>query len=484
MNGIYLYLLLREIRDKLIGKHIEDIQIRRRIIQIIFNQHSLVVSLHPTTLGMFLAKNVVSGYEPLKAVADVVKACRVVDVLQDSFAPVMRMILEKPFPGRESMEIIVSFYHEAPNFSVRVGSWQKNIFTRFIEKEPKSSILDFGEEDIANMNVESMVKNIEGIDIRMAKFLDAKNLKILQSIVRGKAACPRLVSSQPLCISLFADDGATEFSSLDELFKHAIMQFSEETDDKHAEQERRLQIRRLKRRISRLQKKLLPMKEIEFFRECGELILANMAEVKKGHLSVELQSPYTRKSITVKLDPRLTPQANAQKYFLKYKKEKRGQPRLREQLVSLEKEMAAVGKKPGVIVREKKETGKTTLKREPFHKFNLDSGSVVFVGKSARSNDQLTFQQARSGDYFFHARGVEGAHTILRPNIPKRQRPGKDEIRIAAAIAAYFSKARTQRNVPVSYTQRKYLKKDKKGKPGAVMLMREEVVFVDPGLPT
>ncbi len=483
MNGIYLHLLLREIRDKIVGKCIEDIQITRRIIQIIFNQHSLVISLHPSALGMFLAKDAVRGYEPLKAVADFVKACTVMDVLQDSFAPVMRMVLEKPFPGKERMEIIISFYHEAPNLSVRAGSWQKNIFTRFIEKEPKSSILDLNEEDIENMDVEMMVKNIEGVDIRMARTLDAKNLKILQSIVRGRSARPRLLSSQPLCISLFAEDGAKEFVSFNELFKHVITEFSQDIDSKHAEQERRLQIRRLKRRIGRLQKKLLMTEEIESFRERGELILANMSKVKKGHSSVELQSPYTRKIITVRLDPRLTPQANAQKYFLKYKKEKRGQPRLREQIVSLEKEMATVGEKPGVIEGEKKEIHKTTLKHEPFHKFNLKSGSVVFVGKSARSNDQLTFQQAHSGDYFFHARGVEGAHTILRPNIPKRQRPGKDEIKIAASIAAYFSKARTQVNVPVSYTQRKYLKKDRKGKPGTVIMMREEVVFVDPALP-
>jgi predicted ribosome quality control (RQC) complex YloA/Tae2 family protein len=121
--------------------------------------------------------------------------------------------------------------------------------------------------------------------------------------------------------------------------------------------------------------------------------------------------------------------------------------------------------------------------KEPFHRFLLESGSVVLVGKNARTNDELTFKHARPSDYFFHTRGFEGAHTILKPNIPRGQRPSRQEIMTAASIAAYFSKARKQNNVPVSYTQRKFLKKNKKAKPGSVILMREEVVFVEPELP-
>jgi predicted ribosome quality control (RQC) complex YloA/Tae2 family protein len=107
----------------------------------------------------------------------------------------------------------------------------------------------------------------------------------------------------------------------------------------------------------------------------------------------------------------------------------------------------------------------------------------VYVGKHARSNQELTFAFARPNDYFFHIRSYEGAHVILRAKIPRGQRPNKRDIDDAASIAAYFSKAKKQKNVPVSYTQRKYLKRNRKGKLGSVILMREDVVFVDPGLP-
>ncbi len=449
----------------------------------IFGQHALFISLNPNALGMFVSKSVAAGYETLKTISDIAKSCKIIRVSQDNFTPVLRMIVEKPFPDKAKSEIIISFYHEAPNFSIKTEHWQKNIFTRFIEKRPKASILDFADEDIVMMSVEEMVKNIDGLDIRMAEAVNAQSLKRLKSILRDKDVCPKLISVVPLSISLFADEDAREFPNFNELFLNAINEFSEELDKKDAEQKKRLHIRRLKRRVERLRKKLLKPEEIEHFRTLGELILTSIARIGKGASSVELVDPYIGKKVEVKLDPRLTPQANAQKYFSRYKKEKRGQPKLRAQIAGLEKEMAATYAIRDVKPGEKKELGRLVRRRDPFHKFNLDSGSVVFVGKSARSNDQLTFQQARPNDYFFHVRGVEGAHTILRPSMQKGQRPRRDDIETAASIAAYFSKARTQHRVPVSYTQRKYLKKAKRGKPGTVILMREEVVFVDPALP-
>jgi len=484
MNGIYLHLLLREIREDLAGALVHDIRIKERIVQLTLNERSLYISLYPTVLGMFLVKSRDRSYEPLSMMSEMAKSCRIISIAQEDFMPVMKMSMEKPFPRKEVLEIIASFYPEAPNFSMRTESWQRNIFPRYIEKKPKSSILHLKEDQIANTSVDHLVKSIEGVDKKMAQEMNIDNLLLIKSAIRGAKIRPKLVSVDPLHISLRGDNDGEEFSTLNELFTAAITRFEKEYEKKHSEQDRRLLVRNLKRRIARLQKKLLQPEEIEYYRAAGELILSNIARIKKGSASVNLFDPYAKEQREIMLDPRLTPQANAQKYFARYKKEKRGQPKLRGQIAVLEKERIAFESRPEAKVVRKKTTTKTEPASEPFHKFTLDSGSVVFVGKNARSNDQLTFGHARPGDYFFHARGVEGAHAILRPNIPRGQRPGRDEIRMTGAIAAYFSKARKQHNVPVSYTQRKYLKKGKKGKPGTVIMMREEVVFVDPGLPS
>jgi len=81
---------------------------------------------------------------------------------------------------------------------------------------------------------------------------------------------------------------------------------------------------------------------------------------------------------------------------------------------------------------------------------------------------------------FLHARGVSGSHVIIRN--ASREYPQKPIIEFAARLAAHYSKARTSGIVPVAYTMRKFVKKAR-GKPGAVLVDREEVLFVKPGIP-
>lgn len=483
MNGIYLSLLLREIKGTLVGTIIHEIRIRDRIVELVLNENSLFVSLYPTALGLYIARVRKQGYEPLKHMSDVVKSHRIVAVVQDSFAPVLKIVLEKSFPKREELHIIISFYTQAPNLSLRSEAWQRNLFTRYIERRPKKSILELTAEQLASATAEYLVKNVEGLDKKLAGELDARNLRSLKAWLEGKEIRPRLMAFDPLHISLFAGEGGTEYGSFNELFNDAIEGFLQAQDEQKSEQQRRSAIRNMKRRMARLQKKILAPEEIEDMRRRGELILANIKKVRKGLEKVRLVDPYTQVEKEIKLDPHLSPQANAQRYFVRYKKEKRGQPRLQEQIRVISEKIKDLEAKIHIPeVRGKKAQVEKTS-REPFHRFPLESGSVVLVGKNARANDELTFKYARPSDYFFHTRGFEGAHTVLKPNIPRGQRPSREEIRLAASIAAYFSKAKKQKNVPVSYTQRKFLKKNKKGKMGSVILMREEVVFVEPGLP-
>jgi len=484
VNGIYLHLLLREIRKNLIGSHVKDIRLCGRAIQILLGDTSLVISLYPTGLGLFLSEEDLRGYDSMKNISDIVKSCQVVEVLQQGYMPVISIMLEKTFPEKERIELIISLYPEAPNFSLKTRNWQRNVFPRYIEKKAKIPITELEADQLTHATVDYLIKNIEGIDKKMARELSAENLQSLKTILLGKDVHPKLVSTMPLHVSLFDRKYEAAYASFNELFKAGVNGFLLAREKRTAEQQKRSAVRDIKRRIARLRKRLLSPEEIEDMRIRGELILANIGKIRKGSVRAEVFNPYTQADMQIRLDPNLSPQANAQRYFSKYKKEKRGQPKIREQIDTISTELDDVLVKPHVTAKEKKKASSKTLLKEPFHKFLLDSGSVVLVGKNARSNDELTFKHARPNDYFFHTRGFEGAHTFLKPNIPKGQRPRREEIEMAASIAAYFSKAKLQHNVPVSYTQRKYLRKNKNGKRGSVVLMREEVIFVEPGLPT
>lgn len=112
----------------------------------------------------------------------------------------------------------------------------------------------------------------------------------------------------------------------------------------------------------------------------------------------------------------------------------------------------------------------------------LGDGFEAWIGRNAQENDELTFRYARKHDLWLHARGVPGSHVILR--VPDRNRmPDQKVLERAASLAAYFSKARSSRVVPVVVVPRKYVRKPRGADPGAVVFEREAVLLVEPQPP-
>jgi predicted ribosome quality control (RQC) complex YloA/Tae2 family protein len=118
----------------------------------------------------------------------------------------------------------------------------------------------------------------------------------------------------------------------------------------------------------------------------------------------------------------------------------------------------------------------------PYRRFDIGSGFDVWVGRNAKQNDELTTRAARKFDIWLHARGVGGSHVLLRP--PNRTAGVPEGLVLrAAAIAAYYSKARGSSLVPVVVAERKYVRKPRRAPPGTVLVDRHRVVMVEPGLP-
>ena len=120
--------------------------------------------------------------------------------------------------------------------------------------------------------------------------------------------------------------------------------------------------------------------------------------------------------------------------------------------------------------------------RLPYRRFVVAGGWEIRAGRNAKSNHQLTTRHAGPHDLWLHARGVPGSHVVLR-RPSKTEQPPKEAIRWAARIAAQLSDARTNALVPVTVTERKYVRPVKGGPPGAVLVDREDVLDVEPGLP-
>ncbi len=485
MNGIYLHLALEEISHLIIKKFIRRVSAQDRLVQIEFDDDALYISLYPQVLGLYIAK-IKGDFLKLNFFDEHLAGTRITNVQQIGFAPVVDLIIEKIEYGQSiHSKIRLSFYKEGPNFSLFFDNMRRDLFPRYIEKAPKNSIFNLSHFNLEDK--ELLIKYFEGVDKSLARELNKETLEKLKNIINGAPHKPRMISTIPLKVSLFANEFVREYDSWNELYKEGINYYIEQKKIISAESKKRNAIEKLEQKIARLKREIADQDKIEFYRIAGELIIMNIAKIKKGIEQVTLFNPYTQGDVTIELNPVKDALRNAEDYFKKYKKLKRGIPKIEERIKKLEKEIDLL--KSGAKIKEQipKTTGVSSVKekkRLPFREFILSSGSHIYVGKDARSNMELTFKFAQPDDYFFHIRGYEGAHTILRPVLKKNQNVRKEDIEKAAAIAAYFSKAKNQKNVAVSYTQKKYLKKSRKGKLGAVVLMRENVIFVDPALPS
>jgi predicted ribosome quality control (RQC) complex YloA/Tae2 family protein len=104
-------------------------------------------------------------------------------------------------------------------------------------------------------------------------------------------------------------------------------------------------------------------------------------------------------------------------------------------------------------------------------------GFTLLVGKNSRQNEDVTFHQATANDMWLHARGVAGAHVIVKA--AGREIP-RNTIEQAASLAAYYSEARGSTSAPVDYTLQRHVRDMKGGGPGMVIYERERTIYVEP----
>jgi len=234
------------------------------------------------------------------------------------------------------------------------------------------------------------------------------------------------------------------------------------------------------------------------YRHYGELLISANIQNIKGKDEIEIVD-YEGNIIRIPLDKKLNIKENASKYFEKYKAlqkqielsnnlQKDYESKYLEwkeildelEIINNLKDLKIHYKKWEQFYKKFMETKDKDIS-ERFRKFELDKDWTVYVGKNSENNDELTFRFAKPQDYWFHIRGASGSHTVLRGD--KNITPPKDIMRQAASIAAYYSSQRNAKYVPVAYTQRKYVRKPKGANPGAVVISKEEVIMVEPGLP-
>ena len=250
------------------------------------------------------------------------------------------------------------------------------------------------------------------------------------------------------------------------------------------------------KKLAALQEDLLHAEDAEAQRMLADTLMANLYQLRKGQTSAQLINIYDGTSVTIKLNPVLSPTDNAQAYYKRYNKFKRAQSEVRQQIVATEaaqaylasldaslltattkneieeirQEMVSAG-----IIREIGKKKKTALqKSQPLH-LKLRADVDLYIGKNNKQNDYVTFTIGGPRDLWFHTKDIPGSHIILKASQIEPQ-----DIELAVQLAAYFSKARSSSNVPVDCVARRYVKKPAGSKPGFVIFTNQRTYYTTP----
>lgn len=258
---------------------------------------------------------------------------------------------------------------------------------------------------------------------------------------------------------------------------------------------------RVERKLSHQARELSAACDRERIRQLGDILTSNLHQLTKGMVRFTALDFYDPAGgqVEIALDPLLTPQQNAAKYYKEYNKGKKAEEMLtiqmekgRRELDYLNSVLEAISLAEGErdlqeIRQELTETGylrrqgkaKERQKRmagRPME-FRSSAGLRISVGKNNSQNDLLTCKQAFKSDIWFHTQKIHGSHVILWC---EGREPDAASLTEAAVLAAWFSQGREGKKVPVDYTPVKFVKKPAGARPGMVVYTTYQTAYVDP----
>ena len=258
---------------------------------------------------------------------------------------------------------------------------------------------------------------------------------------------------------------------------------------------------RAARKIGLQEQELAATRDRERLRQFGDIITSNLHAMEKGMSRLTAADFYDPEcpQIHIPLDPLLTPQQNAAKYYKEYNKAKTAESILTLQLEKgrrdldylnsvLEAIALAEGERDLQEIRQEltdtgylrrpskaRDRGKRVASKPM--EFRSSSGLRISVGKNNTQNDLLTTKQAFKSDLWFHTQKIHGSHVILWT---EGGQPDLTSIQEAAQLAAWFSQGRASGKVAVDYTPVKYVKKPGGARPGMVVYTTYETAYVAP----
>ncbi len=256
---------------------------------------------------------------------------------------------------------------------------------------------------------------------------------------------------------------------------------------------------RTERKLAIQRESLAESAHAEEYKHKGDLITSNLYMIKRGMKSFDCTDYFDPECpvVMVELDTRLSPSANAQRYYKQYNKLKTASRVLAEQIIIWEAELRYLESVRAFLDKAETETDLSEIREELYRSgyasrlknytpkkqtqtkpmmLKTSGGYTLLVGKNNLQNEQVTFKMARGSDIWFHTKDIPGSHVIM---VTEGNEPDERDYTEAASIAAYYSKA-TGDSIAVDYTRASNVKKVHGAKPGFVIYKTNYTAFVSP----
>ncbi len=257
---------------------------------------------------------------------------------------------------------------------------------------------------------------------------------------------------------------------------------------------------RTARRLAHQRRELEATYDRDRLRQLGDIVTANLYQIQRGQVRLSAVDFYDpeMKTVDIPLNPAISPQANAAKFYKDYAKAKNAEKYLTEQIAKGEEELeylmsvldsltraetdrdlAEIREEllSGGILRERGAKKRMKLPPSRPTSFLSSDGFPILVGRSNRQNDELTLRTADKSDLWLHVQKIPGSHVII---VCGGAQPPDSTVTEAMMLAAYYSRAREGQGVAVDCTQVRNVKKPGGARPGMVIYDRYRTGYVTP----
>lgn len=358
-------------------------------------------------------------------------------------------------------------------------------------KQHKMNILEYSGE----VDYNTLSDSFYMCSVSFAMLCKGKSLDKLQSFVRLENLSPCIASDYSK-YSLFSELLTESFlcdsvnCMIDDYYSYHISLNKFKVLKSHYKSITSQKLKKVVKSLKQMEYRILSDADSDKYRLWGDLIMANLYNLKDYSKEASVYDYENDKQITINLDDTKTLKENANNFYRLYNKAKISTSKLNElintykvQKEYLEQLLYSVESAKKIddlfeiaseVEPEKANIKDTKQKGLDILKIDVGEDVKIYVGKNNKQNDYIISKLASDEDLWFHVHNCAGSHVLL-----KAQSITDDLILKCARLAKEYSTGKDSSKIGVIYTKRKYLRKPPGAALGYVTYKNEKEIVLD-----